>query len=85
MGWSPEENSERISSGLPIRRVFPPEENTYYGEFNDGIDRIGVSYFTTDDTKLVLRLEIGIAPDSITKEAEVEVTQDELITLNRNL
>lgn len=55
---------------------YGPDENTYYGEFNNGIDRIGISYFKTDDTKLVIRLEVGIAPDGITKEAEVEVIQD---------
>lgn len=65
-----------ISNIQLLEGHYGADENTYYGEFNNGIDRIGVSYFTTDDTRLVLRLEIGIAPDGITKEAEVEVTQD---------
>ena len=55
---------------------YAPDENTYYGEFNNGIDRIGISCFTKDDTKLLIRLEIGSSSDGSSKEAEVEVTQD---------
>ena len=65
-----------ISNIQLLEGAYGPEENTYYGEFNDGIDRIGISYFTTDDTKLLIRLEISFAPDGATKEAEVVVTQD---------
>ena len=65
-----------ISNIQLFEGAYGPEENTYYGEFNDGIDRIGISYFTTDDTKLLIRLEISFAPDGTTKEAEVVVTQD---------
>lgn len=55
---------------------YGPDENTYYGEFNNGIDSIGISYFTTDDTKLLIRLGIGNAPDGSAKEIEVEITND---------
>lgn len=56
---------------------YRPEENTYLGEFNTGLDQIGISCFKTDDSKIIIRFFGGTISDSaITREIKVDVTHN---------
>lgn len=48
---------------------YGPEENTYLGDFNSNGGQIGISYFTNDDSQLIIRF-FGVSSD------EVDITKD---------
>ena len=54
-----------------MEAVYGPDENTYVGTYNSNNDQIAISYFTTDESKIMIRFFGGSTTDS-----EIDITRD---------